>query len=175
MYFDGIVPRESVLNITAVKPIDGFARRWDGIISRASRYLQDPLPTSKPLRIAIVGAGAGGCELCMAVHSRFSTLIRVHNSSRTVEVVLISKANTLLSSLSNVHVQRMIKTVMREKGVTVHLGVEIVGVAREADECFLVGLRGQRIPYDEAIWCTQVRLSCGSVYVCSCVYVYMRE
>jgi hypothetical protein len=42
-------------NVTPVKPIDGFARRWD-VIQQRALATED----NKPIRIAIVGGGAGG-------------------------------------------------------------------------------------------------------------------
>ena len=45
---------------TPVKPIDGFCSRWDAALSRSS----------STTRLAVVGGGAGGVELALAMRTR---------------------------------------------------------------------------------------------------------
>lgn len=150
-----------VYNITAVKPIDGFAKRWDATLARLAELSKARLvpgaPAGKTVRIAMVGGGAGGCELSMVVHSRLQPYM--HDNMK-IEVCVVSRATTLLSGLSNPRVQKVITRLMGEKGIVVHTGSEVVDVVREVDsdgeqQCFLVDTNGKKIPYDEAIWCTQ--------------------
>mgnify|MGYP003385304756 CR=1 FL=1 len=155
-----------VRNITAVKPIDGFAKRWDAILNRVSelskvRLAEGEGAPSKTIRIALVGGGAGGCELSMVVHSRLQPYM---HANMKIEVCVVSRAKTLLSGLSNPRVQAVITRLMEEKGIRVFTGSEVVDVTREVDEhgqaqCYLLDTNGKTIPYDEAIWCTQVGIA----------------
>lgn len=53
----------SVRHVVAVKPIDGFGRRWDELLGR--------LPSWRgQYRVLVVGGGAGGFELALTMHHR---------------------------------------------------------------------------------------------------------
>jgi selenide, water dikinase len=155
-----------VHNITPVKPIDGFAKRWDAILNRVAEQSAarlpsadgTPVPEGKPIRIALVGGGAGGCELSMVVHSRLQPYM---HANMKIEVSVVSRSKTLLSGLSNPRVAAIVTRLMAEKNITVHSGSEVVDVTREllpngSHQCYLVDTNGKKILYDEAIWCTQV-------------------
>ena len=53
-----------------VKPIDGFLKRFDAARTRI-------LATERPMRIAVVGGGAGGVELMLAMQHRLKADARV--------------------------------------------------------------------------------------------------
>ena len=55
-------------NVTPVKPIDGFVDNWRSLCERI-------LPRQGGVRIGIVGAGAGGVELALAVQYRLKQLL----------------------------------------------------------------------------------------------------
>ena len=63
----GIAPRTllkgsgngGATNITPVKPIDGFAKRWDVILARVLRNDSEE-SVAAPIRIVVVGGGGGG-------------------------------------------------------------------------------------------------------------------
>ena len=57
------------VHITPVKPIDGFSRRWSAIVNRL-RTIIETETNPPPFRVAMVGAGAGGVELCLAMYAR---------------------------------------------------------------------------------------------------------
>jgi NADH dehydrogenase FAD-containing subunit len=46
---------------------------------------------------------------------------------------------------------------MAEKGIEVVLNTDVVDVTSEEGVAYLLTADGQKIAYDEAIWCTQVR------------------
>ena len=81
--------------ITAVKPINSFALRWDDVLSRLVHDTQ-----SRQHRICIVGGGAGGVELTFAIHYRVQTELQKINSlsEAKVKVTLVSTGRRLLSS-----------------------------------------------------------------------------
>ena len=151
--------------ITPVKPIDGFARRWDVILARALAAGA----TGKPVRLAVVGGGAGGTELCFAMHHRLQRELAAAGAGTGVlHVTLYSRGPTLVAQ-HNKGVQRILARLAREKGITIELQAEIVAVemrdgngrghvngnghGADSDD-ILVAADGRRFPFDEAIWCT---------------------
>ena len=54
-------------NVVPVKPINRFLGRWEALRDRA---INEP----RPLRVAVVGAGAGGVEILLAIQYRLRQL-----------------------------------------------------------------------------------------------------
>ena len=85
-------------NITPVKPIDRFGRRWDDILNRilSTDYLNN---LTKPIKFVIVGGGAGGVELCFAMNHRIKKeLILAGYGESVVRFHLITRGNSVMSS-----------------------------------------------------------------------------
>ena len=97
-------------NITGVKPIDRFSSRWDVIMKRllsadtATSTISSTISSTivaQPLRIVVVGGGAGGCELCFAIHYRLcNELTKEGRNPNLVEVILATKNTNILSGHS---------------------------------------------------------------------------
>lgn len=161
----GITPRQqmhsllSTANITPVKPIDGFARRWEQFLNRIQTSSFDS--DKHVLKIVIVGGGAGGCELSFAVQYRINELLRKrkdkepNNFVPTLQVIVVSRTPSLLPS-HNTNMQRLVARMMQEKGIEVLHGEEVLDVTTTDGTTALVTKRGTTIPFDEAIWCTDV-------------------
>ena len=151
----GITPKlpfsTSLLDsVTPVKPIDGFCDRWDKILSRVI----GSKPLNRSIRIAIVGGGAGGVELCFAIHHRVKEALRQKGHGLdVVEVQILSRGSQLMQS-HNERVQRIVLRLMRERGIHVRLGTHIVGVERSDGNTVLIAEDGSRVECDEAVWCT---------------------
>lgn len=80
------------MNITPVKPIDSFARRWEDLLDRL-------IHVSSPLRVTIVGGGAGGCELCFGMHRRLHMELEKHGKDpELIQISLINRSATVMSS-----------------------------------------------------------------------------
>ena len=158
--------------ITPVKPIDGFSYRWDIILSRVLSIEMD----GKPVRLAIVGGGAGGTELCFAMHHRLQQeMLKVGKDTSLLHVTLFNRGSSLIAQ-HNQHVQNILHRIAREKGITVELNTEIVAVEMKGElnegtpdtpsdttsppsssthgSDQLVSKDGRKFPFDEAIWCT---------------------
>ena len=99
----GIAPKplpqvfsESKSNITPVKPIDGFAVRWDIILARVLAGAD-----GAPIKVAVVGGGAGGVELCFAMHYRLHKEMKaVGKDSSLLEISIYNRGKALMSSHS---------------------------------------------------------------------------
>ncbi len=106
--------------MTPVKPIDGFCARWDRIVTRVLT-----LPLGASVHVLVVGGGAGGVELALAIHGRLRwELTRQAGDPRRVSITLVSRSCQLMPQHS-ADVRRSFKRILAERGVKVHLGVEV--------------------------------------------------
>lgn len=93
-------------HITAVKPIDKFADRWEAILTKVDAYCKQIQGSSASSRektcfkIAVVGGGSGGVELSFAMHYRLHTLLteRGIDSKDVVKVCLLNKGASVMSN-----------------------------------------------------------------------------
>ncbi len=129
--------------VVPVKPINNFVQRWEQLASRV-------METPSAMRIGIVGAGAGGVELTLAVQYRLQALMR--EAGRTgidLGYHLFSASDTILPT-HNRWVQRKFMRVLNQRGVQVHTNFRVTAVHEE-------GIRsadGQIFALDETLWVT---------------------
>jgi selenide,water dikinase len=120
-----------------VKPVDRFLAAWDTLLADAA--------SERVRSIAVVGAGAGGVEVLLAMQHR----MRQSLGHGTPAFALISDQPTLLP----VHppaVRRRFARVLAERGVTVHVGSAAIEVTPE-------GVRlqsGTMVRADRVVWAT---------------------
>jgi NADH dehydrogenase FAD-containing subunit len=119
------------------------------------------------LRVAVVGGGAGGCELALAIHSRLIRELESRNLSvASLEMTILHKGTHLMPQ-HNKGVRTIVLRLLTERGIVIHLNTNVVSVRRgtaagasseEGGEGGVIVCEdGKEIEYDEAIWCTQVR------------------
>ena len=167
-------PGTAVPSITPVKPIDSFATRWDTILQRILKLARNgggnaPLDTrnSSPYHLRIVGGGGGGVELAFALHYRLHKELDKLGASAAKEnlrVSVINRGDTLMST-HKLCVQKLITKKLKEKGIDVILGTEIVSANAPTTDALddgnssggktLISKAGAIFPFDEVIWCTQ--------------------
>jgi len=143
-------PHPEQSGITPVKPIDGFAHRWDVILRRCMEIE----PEGK-LDVVVVGGGGGGVELAFAVRYRLTTeLQRVGRRGEQVTVTLVQRGPELLPQHA-AQARSLVRRFLERKGVIVRLNTDVTAVVENHGpvRCF-VAKNGERIPFDEAIWCT---------------------
>ena len=119
-----------------VKPIAGFAERWEALLERAGKMPR--------LRLAVVGGGAGGVELALAARHRLTEL-----NGDVVEITLVTK-DALLPS-HNGRVRRLIEKILEERQIAVKTGTPVVRV----EPGVLVCADGGTVEFDEALWVTE--------------------
>jgi selenide,water dikinase len=133
--------------VTAVKPIDWFSRRWDQILERVRSEVVDA--KTSVFRLVVVGGGAGGVELALAMHHRLNTELKAAGSSAKVQATIVHRGQSVLSG-HNARVRSTFMRILAERGIGLRLGVE----ATDARNGSLALSDGQSLPYDEAVWCT---------------------
>lgn len=129
-----------------VKPIDGFAARWEAILDRVRA--RDGVRS-----IAVVGGGAAGVEVVLAIQHRLRAEIGAGGRDpRAIALHLLSAGPTILAT-HNARVRSALLRILAERGVSVHLNAEVTSVSaagvRTARESF--------IHADEVIWATRAQ------------------
>jgi len=137
----GITPHRDAIpgaaeHTIAVKPIDRFAQRWEKLIERAQQLSR--------LRLAVVGGGAGGVELALAVRHRLAALLKA-----PPEVTLVTREVLLPSHHKRVRAK--FARILGERGIAVVAGTPVV----EVEASRLVLADGMAVAFDEALWVTE--------------------
>ena len=136
----------------SVKPIGSFNQRWLALL--------DAVRAGKgPRSIAVVGAGAGGVELLLAMQYRLRAECQALGSPQWVpEFALFSASDTILPT-HNARVQRRFAQVLRARGVQVHTGVRVTQVSGAAVQIHrtgqAAGTTGEWLGADAVFWVTQ--------------------
>lgn len=125
-----------------VKPIGNFLPRWQAFVERVLRAGERP-------RIAVVGAGAGGVELTLAIEHRLRRLLGDAGRAFQAEMHLFSRTAEILPTHAP-RVRRKLLRLLHERSVEVHCGARVAEVLPN-------GLRtdsGWRQSFDEIVWVT---------------------
>ena len=127
-----------------VKPINGFNERWLSLLERVRRQ-------SGATRIAVVGGGAGGVELTLALQYRLRKELRAAGRDADALRFDLVTGDPEILPTHNVSVRRAFERVLAGRGVALHCGAEV-------DEVFADGLHtaaGATVAADEIIWVTR--------------------
>jgi selenide,water dikinase len=144
----GSTPRASVpgslSHAVPVKPIDRFLDHW--------RAMRERLRTAAgPTRVAVVGGGAGGVELILAVEHRMRTLLDEEGRPAShLEYHLFTSTDVILPT-HNRRVRAMFREILGRRAIAVHAGSAVVEVLprrlRTAD--------GSEHQVEEILWTTE--------------------
>ncbi len=131
-------------HVVPVKPIHRFNERWQALLARVREH---PGTT----RIALVGAGAGGVELTLAMQYR----LRAELSARgrdpdDLRFELLSGGADILPT-HNAWVRASFEKVLLERGVIVHRGAQVTSVSAGC----LHTADGRTVSADEIVWVTR--------------------
>ena len=128
----------------AVKPIRNFNDRWLALLERVKSH-------AGKTSIAVVGAGAGGVELLLAMQFRLrNELQSLGRNPEDLSFDLLSAAPTILPT-HNARVRETFAKTLTERGVRVHLSSEVTRV----ESGKLITSTGQTLDADEIIWVTR--------------------
>ena len=98
--------------VVPVKPINNFLSRWEKLVPRV-------LAARGAARIGVVGAGAGGVELTLAMQRRLEQLCREAGFASQLTFHLFSRTESVLPT-HNRRVQAAFQGLLAERGVHVH-------------------------------------------------------
>ncbi len=127
-----------------VKPIDQFLEHWTALSGRL-------LESTGPTRIAVVGGGAGGVELLLAVQHHVAELREdAGRDSANLEYHLFTDSSEVLPT-HNRTARRIFERILRERDVRVHIGSAVVEVLPSQ----LRTANRQSHQIDEVLWTTQ--------------------
>ena len=127
-----------------VKPIRRFNERWLALLARVRGR-------AGPATIAVVGAGAGGVELTLAMQYRLRReRAALGRDPDELRFHLFSADPDILPT-HNAAVRRAFERVLAERGVAVHHDSEVIEVAAGR----LQTCGGASVDADEIVWVTQ--------------------
>jgi selenide,water dikinase len=126
-----------------VKPINRFVDKWQALLQRV-------MSQPGPHRIGVVGAGAAGVEMILAIQYRLQNMMQdADKNDELFEFHLVSKSTRVLPSFSD-DVARRFQRVLDSRGVHVHTGVEASRIEKKA----LTLSNGDTIELDETLLIT---------------------
>ena len=126
-----------------VKPINRFDGRWQRLLERIRNH-------AGTTRIAVVGGGAGGVELTLAMQFRLRNELRAagRNPDELSFHLLTSGADILPTH--NDRVRAAFERVLTERGVILHRAAEVNQVSADR----LQTTAGETVEVDEVVWVT---------------------
>ncbi|MBI4290156.1 MAG: selenide, water dikinase SelD [Betaproteobacteria bacterium] len=127
-----------------VKPINDFNQRWQLLLARVRKH-------AGVTRIAVVGAGAGGVELTLAMQHRLRNELRAAGRNPAeLSFHLLTRGPVILRT-HNASVRRAFERVLAERSVVLHCNAEVnqVSAAR------LQTAGGETVDADEIVWVTR--------------------
>lgn len=126
-----------------VKPIHRFNDRWQTLLERVKHH---PGVT----RIAVVGGGAGGVELLLAMQYRLrNELVQLGREPDELVFSLFTLSAEILST-HNAHVRKHFERALKARKVAVYTSTEVTAV----EEGRLQSASGQWHEADEVVWVT---------------------
>ncbi len=128
----------------AVKPIFQFNQRWLALLARVQQH-------AGAMTIAVVGGGAGGVELTLAMLYRLRKVLQDLGRDPQQLVFHLFTADATILPTHNTRVQRRFATVLHERGVQVHESAAVQQVQAQR----LQTADGRWIAADEIVWVTQ--------------------
>ena len=127
-----------------VKPIDSFLERFEAARARI-------LVAGGRARIGVVGAGAGGVEMILALHHRLTRDLRAEGLDPAgLSFALLTASSEILPTLPP-KVRRRFSEIMTERGIQVHTASRVAAIG--ADGTAVVNHAPLRL--DEIFWTTQ--------------------
>ncbi len=128
----------------AVKPIRNFNDRWLQLLERVKNH-------AGTTKIAVVGAGAGGVELLLAMQHRLrNELVKLNRNPDELQFNLLTSTPTILPT-HNAGVRGRFENVLAQRGVKVHVNAEV----NQVNAGKLHTVSGLKLDADEIIWVTR--------------------
>jgi selenide,water dikinase len=121
----------------AAKPFTTFAQRWDRLVASAE--------AGTLRKLVVIGGGAAGLELVLAMHYRLARASMPHSTDYAV----VTDAHCVLPD-HNGRTRAALERVLAERHIAVHLNAPVTRI--DSDAVILSG--ADRIASDATIWAT---------------------
>ena len=131
-------------HVIPVKPIHAFNERWLSLLERIRDH-------AGATRIAVVGGGAGGVELTLAMQHRLRNELRALGRDPDELRFDLLNAEADILPTHNAMVRGSFARVLAERGVVVHRNAEVDHVSPGR----LVTATGEVLEADEIVWVTR--------------------
>ncbi|MEY2953614.1 MAG: selenide, water dikinase SelD [Pseudomonadota bacterium] len=134
----------ALAHVVPVKPIHQFNQRWLALLERVRQH-------AGTTRIAVVGGGAGGVELTLAMQYRLrNELMSLGRNPDELHFHLFTQGPEILST-HNARVQRRFRRVLGTRGVVLHHNAEV----RQVSAGRVLAANGLALDVDEIVWVTR--------------------
>ena len=134
--------------VVPVKPIGNFATRWNTLVERV-------LATDRRVRIGVVGAGAGGVEMVLAMRHGLRTRLRTAGGDPDRLSFELFAAGAEVLPRNPPRVRAAFARVLAERGVRVHVNARVGRVSPAGAPYVLHTVGGTAHTLDEVLWVTQ--------------------
>jgi selenide,water dikinase len=140
--------------VIPVKPIANFGAFYEKLVEdwQSNKVAAD-------YRLAVVGGGAGGLEMALAVQHRLQTI----QPGAQLEIVVVTKGTTIMPS-HNKRVRTIFTRILKQRGIRIFYQAEVVAVqdqesaGRQRKHLVLSSNSAQHHPgdilVDDCLWCT---------------------
>lgn len=108
-----------------VKPISKFLAYWDQVVAEVAEH------PDQPRQMVIVGGGAGGVELALAIQAKLQQLYQTLGHPNLLQIHLLQRDKRLVPERS-AWVGSRLHQILTERGITVHLGESVSSVTANA-------------------------------------------
>lgn len=127
------------------KPVPQFLSKWNQLVEEFAKNPQ------KPIRLSIVGGGAGGVELAMTMQRRLLQILQqVQLPQEILEIHLFHRGAELMPG-HNRWVRRHLQSLLINRGIQVHLEETVCEVLPDKIRCD----SGLTVECDYTFWVTQ--------------------
>ncbi|PIG93786.1 selenide, water dikinase SelD [Gloeocapsopsis sp. IPPAS B-1203] len=124
------------------KPISHLLAHWDHFVENVKQNPQ------QPIRIGVVGGGAGGVELTLSLQSHLQSILKQHGLD--LEIHLFHRDAEVMSTY-NAWVRRHFHKILQQRGVQLHLQETVSEVQLHKVVCE----SGSKVECDRIFWVTQ--------------------
>lgn len=131
-----------------VKPVHQFLPAWEQLLEEMQAR------PDYPWQLAIVGGGAGGVELALALQARIQRLSQPLQRDLTVQFHLIHRDTHLMTGHAPV-VQHTFERCLQQRKIVVHLQEQVVAIDSGKPCSILRTAAGLTLSCDRIFWTTQ--------------------
>jgi selenide,water dikinase len=131
--------------IIAAKPVRQFLQRWQQVVQQVSQNPQ------RPIRLAIIGGGAGGVELALTMQHRLQQILQAAQQPLSQLSLHLFQRDADLLPNHNRWVRQHFRQLLTQRGIHLHLQQTVIEVQPGQVHC----QSGLTVECDAIFWVTQ--------------------